>query len=79
MATHEMTLIAEMQAQLDVTKDRLGEALGRLEDLAQASWELATAMEWLLEEVAKPGRVRERVLARVAQAIEVFEEGESDE
>ena len=79
MATHEMTLIAEMQAQLDETKDRLGEALGRLEDQAQASWELATAMEWLLEEVAKPGRVRERVLARVAQAIEVFEEGESDE
>jgi prefoldin subunit 5 len=80
MATHEIHLIAELQAQLDETKAQLGAVQERLEEISEASWELATALEWVIEDGTRPGKMRERVLARVNEAIAVFEEGdESDD
>jgi prefoldin subunit 5 len=80
MATHEIHLIAELQAQLDETKAQLGAVQERLEEISEASWELATALEWVIEDATRAGKMRERVLARVNEAIAVFEEGdESDD
>lgn len=80
MATHEIQMIAEMQAQLDETKAQLGAVQERLEEMSEACWELATALEWVIEDGTRPGKMRERVLARVNEAIEIFEKGDdSDE
>lgn len=80
MATHEIQMIAEMQAQLDETKAQLGAVQERLEEMSEACWELATALEWVIEDATRAGKMRERVLARVNEAIEIFEEGdESDD
>lgn len=67
-------LVASIQAELDETQDRLAEVLGMIDVLAQAIWELATALEWSVEETARDGHMRQRVLGRLALAIEAIEE-----
>lgn len=79
MATHEIQMMAEMQAQLDETKAQLGAVQQRIEDMTDACWELATALEWVTEDATRAGKMRERVLARINKAIEILEEGDDDD
>lgn len=67
-------LIAEMQAQIDELQGRLLDTLTNADDLASAMWEIATTVEYLIEDVSRDGHAKSRLLQRITSAIDTIED-----
>lgn len=74
METVTIELIAEQQAQIDELRHRLIETLEKLEDMSSAAWEVATSLEYVVEETARDGKMKARLLDKLSGAIETIED-----
>lgn len=67
-------IIAEMQAQIDELQGRLLALLNNMDDMATALFDIATTIEYLIDDTTRNNQAKVRLLDRVAVAIELVED-----